>query len=159
MRPRLLIRHAAVVGEIAVGVAGKAADLDLADLARRQPPAVGVDDGEVVIGERPPDGAEPALFAGDRGDPAGLARAIALRDRNAEALLEPPPFLDRQRRRARGDEAQRRQVVAMRAAVGVEQDVDGGRIAGRDRDAVVADVLEEAAAPRISPPSPASRRG
>ena len=49
---------AAVLGEIAVGVAGKAADLDLADLARRQPAAVGVDDGEVVVGERPSDGAE-----------------------------------------------------------------------------------------------------
>ena len=51
MRPRLLDRHAAVLGEIAVVVIGKAADLDLADLARGSRRPSRVDDREVVIGE------------------------------------------------------------------------------------------------------------
>ena len=137
--------HAAVVGEIAVVVAAKAADLDLADLAGRQLPSVGIDDREAMIGERPSGGADAPPLAGNRRDPAGLARAIALRDRDAEPLLEPPPFLDRERCRARGEKAQRRQVVAMRGRFGVEQDIDGGRVAGRDRHAVIAHMLEEAA--------------
>ena len=73
MRPRLWTLIAAVLRQIAVGMIGKAADFDVADLARRQAPAVGVDDGEVVIGERPADGAEAALFAGYSGDPARFA--------------------------------------------------------------------------------------
>src|SRR5207237_5909647 len=53
-------RRAAVLGQVAVGVAGKAADLDLADLAYREPPAAGIDDRKVVIAQRPADRAEPA---------------------------------------------------------------------------------------------------
>jgi hypothetical protein len=68
-----------------------------------------------------------------------------LRDGNAEALLEPPPFFDRQRRRARCEEAKRRQVVAMRLTVTVKQDVDRGRIAGGDGDAMLTQMREEAA--------------
>src|SRR5262245_15316100 len=98
-----------------------------------------------MISERPSRGAQAPRFAGHRRDPAGLARAIALGDRNGEALLEPPPFLDRERGGARRDVAQARQIVAAGGLLAVEQDVDGGRVAGCDRDAVVADLLEEAA--------------
>src|SRR6266705_1180229 len=90
----------AVLGEIAVFVVGKAADLHRTDLARRQPPPARIDDGEIVIGERPADRAVAPRLPGGGGDPAGLARAVALRDRHAETLLETPPFLDQQRRRA-----------------------------------------------------------
>src|SRR4029079_14866899 len=57
--------HAAVVGEITVIVQSAAADLDLADLAGRQRSAVGVDDRESVIGERPADRPDAPLPAGD----------------------------------------------------------------------------------------------
>jgi hypothetical protein len=82
-------------------VSGQASDLDLADLAGQQPPPAAVNDRKIMIGERPPDGAQPPPFAGNRRDPAGLALAVAVRDRNAEGRFEPPPFLDRERRRAR----------------------------------------------------------
>jgi hypothetical protein len=63
---------APILGNIAVVVIPKAADFDLADFAGRQA-AVAVDDGDVVIGERPADRAMPSRFAGDRRDPASLA--------------------------------------------------------------------------------------
>src|SRR5262249_56190579 len=110
--------HAAIVGEIGVRVMGKAPDLDLADLARRQWLAVGIDDREAMIAERPSDAAEAPLLAGDRRDPAGLARAVTLGDRNAEAPLEPTPFLGRKRRPARGEKAHGPQVVGRRARFG-----------------------------------------
>src|SRR5262249_30622378 len=141
--------HAAVVVEIAVGMAGKAdletSDFDLADLAGRQRPTVGVDDREPVIREWPPDGAEPPLLAGTGRDPAGLARAIPLSKRKADPVLEPPPFLGCERCRARRQETQRWKIATMRIGLGIEQDVDGGRVAGGDRDAVLADMPEEAA--------------
>ena len=74
-----------------------------------------------------------------------LAGAAALRDRDAEFLLEPLPLFDQERRRARRDEAQLRQVVAMRALFAVEQNIDRRRIAGRDGHAVIAQMLEKAA--------------
>ena len=98
-----------------------------------------------VIGERPTDRAVAPPLARDCRDPAGLARSIALRDRNAEALFEAPPFLDRERSGARGEEAQRRQIVAIRRAVAVEQDVDRGGVAGGHGDAMLAHMREEAA--------------
>src|SRR5581483_7489261 len=137
--------YVAVIAEIAVRMIADTAELDIADFAGGQALAVGIDDGEVVIAERPADLAEAALFARNGGNPAHLAGAAALRDRNAEFLLEPFPVFEQQRRRARGDEAQFWQGVAMRALLAVEQNVDGGRIAGGDGDTVLAQVLKETA--------------
>ena len=137
-------RDAAVLGEIAVGVAAEAADLDLADLAGAQRCAIGADNREIMIRERTADGAETPLFARDGGDPAGLARSVALREGNAEVAFEASPFLDRQRRRTRRDEAERFQRWS-RHAFAVEQDVDGGRIAGRDGHSMFVQVPEETA--------------
>ena len=68
---------------------------------------------------------------------AGFGRAIALCDGDAEARLELAPFLQRQRSGARSDKAQSRHVLAPDILLAVEQDIDGGGIAGRDRDVTV----------------------
>src|SRR6185437_8774554 len=92
----------AVIAEIAVRMIAETAEFDIADFAGGQALAVGIDDGKVVIAERPPDLAETALFARNGGDPAHLAGAAALRDRNAEFLLEALPVFEQQRRREIG---------------------------------------------------------
>src|SRR3984957_1744823 len=117
---------------------GPAAELDIAGLARRQAPAIGVDDGEVMIGQWLADGAEAALFARYSGDPARLAGAAALGHGNPEFLLEPFPLFDQERCRARRNEAQFWQGVAMRTLFAVEQNVDRRRIAGGDGHIVLA---------------------
>ena len=137
--------HLAVVAQIAIRMVAEAAEFHIADFSGRQAPALGVDNGEIVIGQRLADPAEAAPFAGDGGDPAHLAGAAALRDRDAEFLLEPLPLFEQQRRRARGDETQLRQSVAMSGLLAVKQDIDRRRIAGGNRDAVIAKVLEEPA--------------
>src|SRR5262245_25570209 len=101
----------AIFGEIAERMIGPAADFDIADFAGRQAAPVAVDNGEVMIGERPAHGTEAALFAGSGGDPAGFAGAIALRDANAEFALEPLPFVEQQGRRTRRDKPQFRRWV------------------------------------------------
>ena len=82
------------------GFWNQAAGFDIADFAGWQAPAVVADDGDVEIGKRPPDSAAAALFPRYRGDPARFAGAAALRDRDAELLLEPLPFFEQQRCRA-----------------------------------------------------------
>jgi hypothetical protein len=135
----------AVFGEITERMIGPAADLDRADVAGGQAAPVAIDDGDVMIGECPPDGAEAALLAGNGGDPAGLAGAIALRDANAEFLLEPLPFVEQQRRRTRRDKTQFRQRIAFELDFAVEQNVQRGRIAGGDRHVMVAQMAEKPA--------------
>src|SRR6516164_8219986 len=103
--------HLAVFGEIAERMIGPAADFDMADFAGRQGAPFAVDDGEVMIGERPSYGAKTALLAGNGSDPADLAGAIALRDANPEFLLEPLPFVEQQGRRARCNKAERGQRI------------------------------------------------
>ena len=135
--------HRAIVAEIAVFVVVPGAELDMADLAGRQRASIRIDDGEPVIGERPADAAEPPLAAGIGGDPGGLAAAIALRDGNAEALLEAPPFFG-----SNGAELEvmKRSVGTSCGPTGArcEQHVDHGGIAGGDGDAVDAHIVEEA---------------
>ena len=136
--------HRAIFGEITERMIRPAADLDLPEFASRQTATVSVDDSEVVIGKWPADRAEAALLAGNRGDPVDLAGAIALCDADAEFLLEPLPFVEQQWRRARRDESQLGQIIALQMSFAVEQNVERGRIAGGDRYAVVAQMGKEA---------------
>ena len=135
----------AVFGKVTERMIGPAADFDIADFAGRQAAPFAVDDGEVVVGEWPAHGAEAALLAGNGGDPVGFAGAVALGDADAELALEPLPFVEQQGRRARCDKAQFRQGVAFKLDFVVEQNVQRGRIAGRYRHAMVAQMTEKPA--------------
>jgi len=137
--------HLAVFGEIAERMIGPAADFDMADFAGRQGAPFAVDDGEVMIGERPSYGAKTALLAGNGSDPADLAGAIALRDANPEFLLEPLPFVEQQGRRARCNKAQLGQSILFELACAVEENVQRGWITGGDRHAMVAQMAEKPA--------------
>src|SRR5579862_9099165 len=81
--------HFAVFAEIAKCVIAKAAEFDIAGFARGQAPPLGVDDGQIMISERPPDRAVTTLFAWNGRYPARLAGTATLRNRNAKFPLEP----------------------------------------------------------------------
>src|SRR5690348_14466845 len=99
---------------------------------------------------RPTDRAEAPLLARLCGNPTDLAAAVSLRHTDAETILEALPLLGQQRRRARCHEAQRR-CFDRRQGVAIQQDADGGRIAGGDRRAMTLDVFEEPAAREFPP--------
>src|SRR5262249_6888615 len=79
--------HAAVAAERAEMVVVPRTDLDVPGLAGRHGAPLGADDDEPVIGERTADATEPARVPRIDRDPRGLAAAVALGDRDAEALL------------------------------------------------------------------------
>src|SRR5215470_6415295 len=112
--------HGSVVVEITIRVVAPGADLDLADLAGRKAPPLGIHDSQLLVAERSTDRAEAPIAPGVDGDPGGLAAAIALRHRDAETLLETAPLGFRQRRRARCHEAQRRHVAGANRLAGAE---------------------------------------
>src|SRR5262249_21939586 len=84
--------HGSTVADIAIRVVVPGTDFDLAGFTRRQTTTLQIDDRQPVIGERPPDGAEAAFAPRINGDPGRLAATVALRHRDAEALLEAPPL-------------------------------------------------------------------
>src|ERR1700730_2971151 len=84
--------YGAIGVKIAVLVVVPGADLDLAGFTLRLAASLRVHNGQPMVGERPADGTEAPIAARIEGDPGRLAAAIGLRHRNAEALLEAPPF-------------------------------------------------------------------
>ena len=109
-----------------------------------------VDDGEVLVGVRPADRSHaPRSFVGSR-DPAGLAGAAALGDRDSVHLLERLPVGRHQRGRAGGDVAEVGKTGAGDRDRPVDQHVDRRRVAGGDGYAELPDPVE-IAAPREFP--------
>src|SRR5262249_27005289 len=135
--------YGAVGSEIAVRIVVPGAKFDLAGFTSRQTAPLWVHDRHPLVGKRPANRAEAPIAARIDGDPGRLAATIALRHRDAEALLEALPLLFGERRRTRRDEAQHRHVGGAHRVAGAEQHVDGGRIAGRDCYAVRAYMVEE----------------
>ena len=78
-------------------------------------------------------------------DPAGLRHAIELQQRDAVHLLELQPLLRGQRRGRATHQPQRRNVLGRVAERLVQQDVEHGRHAGGERDAVLLHPFEEMA--------------
>src|SRR5208282_4779545 len=123
----------AVRRDVAERKVRKGADLDVADLARGQRAAFAVDDGGAEIRQGLACGTQAPQLAGAAGDPAGLARAVALRQPDAEARLEALPFVRQERRRARDHETEMRELRTLGTGLALQQHIDDGRIAGGNR--------------------------
>lgn len=121
------------------------ADRHLAFHARRTAAAVAVDDLEFLVHRRQADGAHPPLVVPVAADPARFRHAVELQQRDAVHLLELLPLVGGERRGGARHQPQRRQVFRGVSERLVEQHVDDGGHARRERDAVLLDPLEEAA--------------
>ena len=139
---RRVDHDAPVLADLAIRVVGKAADLDKAGLAGPERAPVRIDDGEALVWQGPARRAEAPALDRARGDPARLAGAVALHDRDAESLLEAAPFIGEQGRGTRRHEAQRRQGDPL-VVPALQQHIDDRRISRGDGRAKSSDVGEE----------------
>ncbi len=121
------------------------ADRDLALDAGRAFLALRIGDHQLLMQRRKPDRAHLLGVVAVAADPAGLRHAVHLQQRDAVHLLELRPLLRGQRRRRAAHQPERRDVLRGVADRLVEQHVQHGRHAGRERDAVLLDPFEEAA--------------